>query len=115
MKVHFVTIRLGEFSSVDLLLDRLGAGIPKCLPLEGGEGFQYVFCLKQSPEEIMRICDEVGCEILGLLERSDRFISRVFKEVEVDDAAYSSDYTVTISYDPSRPYYGLMSLDKYKE
>lgn len=106
MKVHFVTIRLGELSCIDSLLARFGVG-PRCLPLEGGEGFQYVFCLKHSPQEIMRICDELGCEILGLWEREDRFISRVFKEVEVDDREYSSDYAVSISYDPGRPYYRL--------
>jgi hypothetical protein len=107
MKVHFVTIRLGEDDSIDSLLDRFEDGIPKCLPLEGGDGIQYVFCLKYSPEEIMRICDEVDCEVLGLWERSEMFISRVLKEVAIDDAAYNSEYAVTISYDPMRPYYGL--------
>lgn len=112
MKVHFVTIRLRGFSCIDSLLHWFGDGIPKYLPLEGGEGFQYVFCLKHSPQEIMRICDELGCEILGLWEREDRFISRVFKTVEVDDREYSSDYAVSISYDPSRPYYRLEPLDR---
>lgn len=109
MKVHFVTIRLGELGCIDSLLDRFGAG-PRCLPLEGGEGLQYIFCLKHSPEEIMRICDEFGCEILGLWEREDRFISRVFRGVEVDDGSYSSDYAVALSYDPGQPYYGLKPL-----
>lgn len=109
MKVHFVTIRLREVGCIDSLLDWFGDG-PRCLLLEGGEGFQYVFCLKHSPQEIIRICDELGCEILGLWERDARFISRVFKAVEVNDEEYNSDYAVSISYDPSRPYYKLEPL-----
>jgi len=106
MKVNFVTIRIKNGEKTHTLDTAFGKDYPIPLPLEG-EGLQYVFCLNIGAENIIRICEENNFEIMGLIEKLPCILRYVFKEYEIDNTMYNSEYKVVINYDPSRSRFEL--------
>lgn len=99
MLTYFFSARqYSNSSSIEVLCKEFGENIPQCLPLEGGEGINYLFCVNMDKQKIKEICKKHNFEING------EFFNRAFTEVEVNDNTYNNNYYATISYDGTNHY-----------
>jgi hypothetical protein len=99
MSVYFFSVRkYDESSPIQILWNAFGSNIPYYLPLEGGTGINYLFCIKNTKEVIVDTCN-----------KHKYIINSGLTNVEIVDSMYNNMYTATISYtDPS--YYVLKKL-----
>jgi hypothetical protein len=93
MLVNFFSVRwTNESSSIDELYDSFGENIPKYLPLEGGTGVNYLFCVKGCAKDIFEICKNHKYKVNGFCLEEDEFDDYSFKKIEVDDDKYNNNY-----------------------
>jgi hypothetical protein len=95
MKAYFFSVRQQYDSDhIDVLYESLGS-IPKYLPLEGGTGINYLFCVSREIEQIKQICENHKYKVNG------------FTEVVIQDEKYNNLHKVSIY--GEEEYYCLVS------
>ena len=107
---NFFSVKVTE-KSIDIneLYKSFGENIPMYLPLEGGTGINYLFCVKGDTKNIFEICRNHYYDVNGCFD-SDEFDDYAFKKIEIEDEKYNQNYY------PCPTYYGdkLYKLSKIK-
>ena len=88
MLVSFVTVKQKENAlPIKELCREFSRDMPRPLPLEGGQGINYVICLPiTNKNDIEGICNK------------NKYTITEFKELEVDLSHYNSNYNVGMKY-----------------
>lgn len=90
MRVSFVTVKQKEnATSIKELCKDFSKDMPHPLPLEGGQGINYVVCIPITDKnEIKRICNKNNYTVSKFSIISS----------EVDDNTFNSSYSISIRY-----------------
>ena len=105
MLVNFFTVKHTPAScAVDELYKKFGPNTPQYLPLEGGSGLNYLFCVNSDIDTLVKIVDENGYKVNGTC--------MPFTQLMVDDAMYNSKHMASISYGKGASY--VLCLDESK-
>lgn len=109
MIVNFFSVRVTvKSSNINELHKSFGVNIPMYLPLEGGSGINYLFCVSSDINNIIKICELHNYKINNFVskedepELSDDLINKMnnyaFTKKDIQYELYNNNYHVTISY-----------------
>lgn len=94
MSAYFFSVRKhNESSPIQELWNAFGNNLPRYMPLEGGTGINYLFCIKNTEDVIVDTC-----------KKHKYTINHGLTKAEIDDGMYNNMHTVGISYTGSSYY-----------
>lgn len=98
MIVNFFSVRQNEnLSNIKDLYKSFGENIPLYLPLEGGSGINYLFCVVGNTKDLFEICKSHHYDVNGCFD-SDEFDDYAFKKIEIEDEKYNPNYYACPTY-----------------
>lgn len=99
MLVNFFTVRWSNKSApIDELSNNFGQNIPKYLPLEGGTGVNYLFCVSGNSKDLFEICKKYNYKVNGFGLEDNEFDDYSFKKINIDDDKYNNNYYACPTY-----------------
>lgn len=97
MIVNFFSVKATNKShNINILFNDFGANIPRYLPLEGGSGLNYLFCVAGDSNILAELVHNNGYQLNGLYGTTDNHIA--FTQLVVDDDMYNREYQAGIQY-----------------